>query len=93
MAFAHAVADRDARAAFALLSSDTRAWLDARAREVANAAPGVVPASGEKLLLGDAALAARPLTSVVVVRQSSDSALLRVTEEGGAEKEVELVRE
>jgi hypothetical protein len=92
-AFARAVEERDAKAAFALLSSDTRAWLDERARRAAEAAPGVVPASGEKLLLGEGALVARPLASVVVVRESLDEAVLRVTEEGGAPRDVELVRE
>jgi len=92
-AFAHAVAERDAEAAYALLSSDTRAWLEARARALAAAAPGIVPGSAEKLLIGDAALAARPLARVVVVRATPDDAVLRVTEQGGRVGEVELVRE
>jgi len=78
-AFVRAVADRDGDRAWALLSKDTQAWLDARAREAAAHAPGVVPPSGRELLLGDAARAARPV--------------VEVKEEGGAAREVELVRE
>ena len=92
-AFARAAADRDADRAWALLSSDTQAWLDARAKEVAAEAPGVVAPSGRALLLGDAALAARPVASAVVVRESRDLAVLAVQEEGGPKREVEMVRE
>jgi hypothetical protein len=92
-AFARAVAERDPDRAWALLSSDTQAWLDARAQVVAKVAPGVVPASGRALLLGDAALAPRPLGTVVLLRESRDRALLKVTEDGGAGGEVEMVRE
>ena len=92
-ALARAVADRDAERAWALLSSDTQAWLDARAKKVAAAAPGVVPASGEQLLLGTASRRSRPLSGVVVLRESRDRAVVEVEEEGGAKHEVELVRE
>lgn len=91
--FARAVEDRDAERAWGLLSADTRAWLDERARSAAARAPGIVPASGKQLLLGDAALTARPLTAVVLRRESRDRAILQVTEEGGSPSEVELVRE
>lgn len=91
--FVRAVADRDGDQAWALLSADTRAWLDARAREAAAHAPGVVPPSGRDLLLGDAARAARPAAEVIVRRESRDRALLEVREEGGPAREVELVRE
>src|SRR6266542_4308880 len=60
-AFARAVAERDADRAYALLSSDTQAWLEARAKSAAASAPGVVPPSGRSLLLGDASLAPRSL--------------------------------
>jgi hypothetical protein len=93
VAFARAVAERDADRAFALLSSDTQAWLDARAKAVAAAAPGVVPPSGRALLLGDASLAPPPLGEAVVVREAKDRALVAVAEDGGARREVELVRE
>ena len=92
-AFARAAADRDAERVWALLSNDTRAWLDERARAAAARAPGILPASGKQLLLGDAALTARPLAAVVLRRESRDRAVLEVTEEGGAPREVELVRE
>jgi hypothetical protein len=90
---ARAVADRDAERAWALLSSDTQAWLEARAKQVADAAPGVVPPSAEQLLLGTAARTSRPLAGVVVVRESRDRAVVEVEEEGGAKRQVELVRE
>ena len=92
-AFVRAVADRDGERAWALLSKDTQAWLDTRAREAAAHAPGVVPPSGRELLLGDAARAARPIVEVIVRRESRDSAVVEVKEEGGATREVELVRE
>jgi hypothetical protein len=92
-AFARAMGERDAERAWALLSSDTRAWLDARAKAVAAAAPGVVAPSGRQLLVGDAALALRPLASVIVLRESPDLAVVEVAEEGGAKRPVELVRE
>ncbi|HEX8909635.1 MAG TPA: hypothetical protein VF805_10555, partial [Anaeromyxobacteraceae bacterium] len=50
-------------------------------------------ASGRQLLLGDAARAAPPIAEVMVRRESRDRALLEVTEEGGARREVELVLE
>ncbi len=93
-AFVRAVGDRDGEKAWALLSSDTQAWLDAQAKEVARAAPGVIAPSGKGLLLGDAAQAGHPgLSRVVLLRESSGRAVVEVTEEGGAKREVELVRE
>ncbi len=92
-AFVRAVGERDVERAWGLLSTDTRAWLDERARSAAARAPGIVPASGKQLLLGDAALAGRPLTAVVLRRESRDRAVLQVTEEDGRPQEVELVRE
>jgi len=92
-AFARAMSERDADRAWELLSSDTQAWLDARAKAVAGTAPGVVPPSGKHLLLGDASLVPRPLASVLVLRESRDRALVEAAEEGGPKREVELVRE
>lgn len=92
-AFARAVADRDADRAWSLLSSDTQAWLEARAKAVAAAAPGVVQPSGRQLLLGTAARSGRPLANVVVIRESRDRAIVEVEEEGGARHQVEMVRE
>jgi hypothetical protein len=92
-ALAQAVSERDADRAWALLSADTQAWLEARAKAAAAKAPGVVPASGRELLLGDASLAPRPLASVLVLRESRDRAVVEVAEEGGPKREVELVRE
>ncbi len=92
-AFTQAVADRDADRAWGLLSSDTRAWLDARARVASTAAPGVVASGGEDLLLGTATREARPLASLVVLRASRDEAVVEAQEEGGARRQVELVRE
>ena len=92
-AFARAVTERDADRAWGLLSSDTQAWLEARAKSAAAAAPGVVAPSGRQLLIGDAALGPRPLVSVVVLRESRDRAVVEAAEEGGAKREVQLVRE
>jgi hypothetical protein len=92
-AFARAVSERDGDRAWELLSSDTRAWLEARAKTAAAAAPGVVPPSGRQLLLGDAALSVRPLASVLVLRESRDRAVVEAAEEGGPKREIELVRE
>ncbi len=94
-AFAAAAREGDAAAAWSMLSRKTRAQLDARARAVAAAAPaGVVPASGENLVLGDLASRAQRLRSVLVVRESQGAAIVSVeTEGGGPAREVTLVRE
>jgi hypothetical protein len=92
-AFVRAVSDRDADRAWGLLSKDTQAWLEARAKDAAAHAPGVVTPSGRDLLLGDAVRAARPVAEVILRRESRDRAVLQVTEEGGTPREVELVRE
>ena len=92
-AFARAVVDHDEDRAWALLSSDTRQWLDARAQAVAAAAPGVIAPSGAQLLLGNAARSSRPPKNVVVVRESRDRAVVEVEEESGVKRRVELVRE
>ncbi len=92
-AFARAASERDADRAWALLSADTQAWLDRRAKTAAAAAPGVVAGSGRQLLFGDAALAIRPLTTTLVLRESRDEAVVEVAEEGGPKREVGLVRE
>jgi hypothetical protein len=88
-----AVAERDADGAWSLLSRDSQKRLDALAREAAARAPGVVPPSGRPLLLGDAALASRPLELVEVASQEGDHAVLRVKEEGRPPREVSLVRQ
>ncbi len=92
-AFVRSVADRDAERAWGLLSSDTQAWLEARARAAASAAPGVVVSNPQELLLGAASRSARPLVSVVVLRESRDVAVVEAEEEGGAKRRVEMVRQ
>ncbi len=92
-AFARAASERDDDRAWALLSADTQAWLDRRAKAAAASAPGVVAASGRQLLFGDAALATRPLATALVLRESRDEAVVEVAEEGGPKREVGLVRE
>ncbi len=93
-AFTAAVHDGKADDAWALLSERSRAELDRRAREVAaQAPPGVVAASGRATVLGDvSAVAPRP-TSVVVVRESRDAAVLSVETDGSPAREVTLVRQ
>ena len=92
-ALVRAVAEREADKAWPLLSTASQKRLDARAREAAARAPGVVPASGRALLLGDAALASPAVKSVEVRSQDAERAVLRVEEEGRAPREVLLVRE
>ena len=93
-AFAQATRDGDAETAWSLLSSSTREWLDRRASEVASRAPeGVVPSSGKALLLGNAALAAPRVKSVVILRETADRAVVKVEAEGQPPREVTLVNE
>lgn len=92
-AFASAVAERDGDRAWALLSADTKAWLDARARELSLASPGVIAASGQRLVLGPASSAVPPLVSVRVVKESGGLAVVEAVDSGGAKSRVELVRE
>lgn len=92
-AFVRAAAARDAAAAWPLLSSRTRSWLDARARKAAAEVPGLLPASGQRLLFGDAAGAARPVKAIELVVRDAERAQLRVTDDAGAVAAVALVRE
>jgi hypothetical protein len=97
-AFAAAARSREpdaASAVWSMLSERSRAALEARAKEVAKAAPaGVVPPTGKELVLGNLSIAAPRLRSAVVLRESRDEAVIAVEEEGrpGA-REVSLVRE
>jgi len=92
-ALARAVADRDAEAAWSLLSAGSQRWLEGQARRAAAAAPGVVPANARALLLGDAALGARPPAAVSLASSSGDRAVLRVEPASGPAREVHVVRE
>lgn len=92
--FAAAARAGDAEAVWSMLSSRARAALDQRARDLSSrAAPGVIPPSGRDLVLGDQAARAPRLRSAVVVRESADSAVVRVEDEAGGKGEVTLVRE
>ncbi len=94
-AFAAAARGGDAAAVWSMLSERTRAAFDARAKALAAEAPaGVLPESGEALVLGDLAVRAERPRSVVVVRESQNAAVLSVEVEGGGPaREVTLVRE
>jgi hypothetical protein len=92
-ALVRAVAERDEDAAWDLLSAGTQGRLAERARLAAAAAPGVVPPSGRAMLAGDAPLAVRPPTSIVVVQTGPERAILRVEAPGSAPADVVLVRE
>ena len=92
-ALVRAVSERDEETAWNLLSSATRARLEAQARVAAAAAPGVVPASARALLAGDAALAVLPPTSIAVQQSGPDRAILRVEAPGTRPEDVVLVRE
>jgi len=91
--FLKAVAERDADRAWNLLSQASQKRLDERARAAAARAPGVVAPSGRQLLLGDAALQARPAATVAVLSQTDRRAVLRVDVEGAPSREVALVHE
>ena len=83
-----------AEEAWAMLSSRSRARLEAQAKELAAHAPaGVLPTSGPELLLGDLSATAPRVKSVAMVRESRDAAVVAVQEEGGRKGEVQLVRE
>jgi hypothetical protein len=88
-----AVAERDADKAWNLLSRASQKRLEEKARTAAARAPGVVAPSGRQLLLGDAALQARPAARFSVVSQTDQRALLRVEIEGVPPREVTLVHE
>lgn len=92
--FAAAARAGDADAVWSMLSERSRAALDARASELsARAAPGVIPPSGRELVLGDQAARAPRLRAAVVVRESADTAVVRVEDEAGGAGEVTLARE
>lgn len=94
-AFAAAARSGDSAAVWGMLSAGSREVLDRRAAELAKEAPpGVVPASGKDLVLGDLSVAAPRPTSIVVRRESRDAAVVAVEVEGGrGAQEVSLVRE
>jgi hypothetical protein len=94
-AFAQAARAGDAPAVWSLLSEESREALDARAKALSGKnPPGVVPASGQDLVLGDLARAAPPVEKVLVMRESADAAVVAVTVAGAAQpEEVSLVRE
>lgn len=92
-AFAAAARKGEADQVWAMLSERSREALDARARALAARAPGVVAGSGRQLVLGDLAPRARRPSSVTVVRESPDAAVVAVEVEGEPAREVKLVRE
>lgn len=93
-AFAAAARDGKADEVWAMLSDRSRAELDRREKALAAATPGgVLAASGRATVLGDLSSAAPPPTSVVVVRESRDAAVLSVETEGRPAREVTLVRQ
>ncbi|ACG75051.1 conserved hypothetical protein [Anaeromyxobacter sp. K] len=91
--FASAARAGDAATVWSMLSARSREALDAEAKALAGRAPGVVPASGRELVLGDFAARAARIRSAVVVRESSGTAIVAVEDEAGAKGEVTLVRE
>jgi hypothetical protein len=91
--FAKAVTDRDPETAWSLLSKDSQGWLEGRAKAVADTAPGVVPADAKHLMFGNAIAGAKPVKSVVVLRESPDTAVVKVEVDGATPQEVQLVRE
>ncbi len=93
-AFAQAARDGKADDVWNMLSDRSRAELDRRAKALAaQAPPGVIAASGRALVLGDLSALAPPPTSIVVVRESRDAAVLSVEAAGQPAREVTLARE
>ena len=93
-AFAAAAREGDADAVWSMLSDRSRQALESRARDLAARAPaGAVTTSGRQLVLGDFAARARRPRAVVVVRESSDAAVVKVEVEGEPDREASLVRE
>ena len=92
-AFARAARSGDEDGAWAMLSVRSQAMLDDRARALSGRTGGVVPASGKDLLLGDAAAGAARVKAAVTIRESADSAVVRVETEGAPAAEVSLVKE
>jgi hypothetical protein len=93
-AFAAAARDGKADDVWAMLSEQSRAELDRRAKALAaRAPPGVLAGAGRELVLGDLSALARRPTSVVVVRESREAAVVAVEVEGQPAREVTLVRE
>ncbi len=93
-AFADAAREGKADEVWGMLSEASRAELDRRAKALAaRAPPGALAASGRAMVLGDlSAVAPRP-TSVVVVRESRDAAVVAVEADGRPTREVALARE
>ena len=91
--FAKAVSDRDPETAWSLLSTESKTWLESRAKDAAAAAPGVVPPDAKHLMFGNAIAGARPVKSVMLLRESPDVAAVKVEVEGQTPQEVQLVRE
>jgi hypothetical protein len=93
--FAAAARAGESGTVWQMLSQDSRALLDARAKDLAaRAAPGMLPESGREIVLGDLSPAAAKIESVVVLRESRDRAVVAVKTAGGGDaEEVTLVRE
>ena len=93
-AFAAAARDGNSDAVWSMLSQASREAFEARARALAaRVPPGVVATSGRQIVLGDLAPLARRPSSVTVVRESRDAAVVAVEMEGQGAREVALVRE
>ncbi|MGC4000598.1 MAG: hypothetical protein QM767_25385 [Anaeromyxobacter sp.] len=81
------------QSAWDMLSAGSRQALDARARRLAEGAPGVVSPSGRDLLPGAVSRTAPRVKSVTVKQESATAAVVAVEDEGGGRGEVQLVRE
>ncbi|BDG02708.1 hypothetical protein [Anaeromyxobacter oryzae] len=91
--FANAARNQDSAAVWGMLSKRSRADFDARAKALAAAAPGVLPARGQDVVVGDLAVRAPKVKSTVILRESADAAVIAVEDEAGVRGEVTLVRE
>jgi hypothetical protein len=92
--FAAAARSGKGDAVWSMLSTASRARLDAEAKRLADRAPeGLVPPSGRQLVVGDLAVRAPKIRSAVVLRESPSAAVVEVVDETGAKGQVSLVKE
>ena len=91
LAFLKDVRAGDSQAAYQLLSSNTRQALEAQAKRVEQASGGSLKGDPAALLFHPEVARAQP-DDVQVVKQEGDSAVLKVSTDGGAQQ-IRMVRE
>ena len=92
MSFARAIKKQDSRTAWSGLSTESKQALEARAKAISESTGGAVRPAPQPLFFGGG-FEAPPVRSVKLLSQEGKEARLAVVSEGGAEKEVRMVRE